>query len=238
MTTTAKFKEAILYVVHTHVNGKMNIGVKTQGIRQRMAEHFSHAVKKWDGNGSFHRAIRKYGKTVFECFEIARFDNAVEALKEEVRLVALWHPQYNSTRGGEYPPERTPEGKQRQRLAILGKKFRLGKRHSDETKAILRAASIRMHQEGRAWKKPKGFGAKKVICVNTGEIFDNAIDAADYFKLARTSVVMCCLRLSVLRSKRVFRYVGDDENAMEEDKELRRQKRATGEKSRKICLKK
>jgi predicted GIY-YIG superfamily endonuclease len=236
MKESAKKKEAIVYVVYNHVNGKLYVGVTTQGVRQRMAEHFSHAMGKWDGNGSFHKAIRKYGRTAFECFEIARFDNAVDALKEEVRLVALWKPHYNSTRGGEYPPERTPAGKERHRRAMLGKKSRLGKLHSTETKQLLRAAALKQHGEGRVWKRPKGYGSKKVICINTGEIFNNAIDAADKYKLARTSVVMCCLRLSVLRAKLVFRYVGDEAGALDEDRELRRRRRGTVENRPIICL--
>ena len=168
--------EAIAYRATNTTNGKSYIGVTKRGLRARERQHKYDAAR---GRGFvLHAAIRKYGPDVFVFEQIGSFaDDYQLALIFEQEAIAKWKPEYNVSLGGEgrtgpmseahkqalsrankgqglgrKGPPLSEAHKQRLREVNLGNKNMLGRRHTEEAKAKLRAASI-----GRKPPKRRGF---------------------------------------------------------------------------------
>lgn len=213
MKTAAKHKPAIVYLATNSVNGKRYIGVTTrQDIRRRKSEH-ACAARRGDHDGAFYRAIRKYGIDAFRWRVLASCSSATEALAEEVRLVSELNPEYNSTKGGEYPPPPTEETIANLRRVHAGNNYRLGKRHSETTKQRLsEAATVQFQKGDRGWTVlgPQA-ASRKVVCLNDGRVFESASAAARHYGLVKSSVIAVCNRYKKNKASRglVFRYFGE-----------------------------
>ena len=197
MRHASKTLPAIVYLVTNKVNGKRYIGVTTKAMRRRMAEHFSHA-KMGRGNGAFYRAIRKYGRHAFEFSILAHCATGAEALQTEILLIAQLQPEYNSTAGGDGNVGRkmSLEGRRRISEAHKGKQHHLGHPHTEETKRILREASLRQENVAawRTWSKlgPSSL-MRAVVCLDDGKIFESASAAARQYGVARSALIELCL---------------------------------------------
>ena len=197
MKHASKTLPAIVYLVINKINGKRYIGVTTKPLRRRMVEHFSHAQKR-HGNGAFYRAIRKYGRDAFEFSILAYCATGTEGLQREMSLIAELQPEYNSTAGGDgnIGREMSLEGRRRISEAKKGKKYHQGHLHSEETKRILREASLRPENMA-AWRDWSKLGPasmmRAVVCLDDGKIFESASAAAREYDVAKSAVIELCL---------------------------------------------
>lgn len=186
-----KSKPCIVYKVVNLINGKFYIGVTRLSMRRRMSEHRCHAKKKRN-NGAFYRAIRKYGPDAFAVFKLKECATAVEALAEEIRLIALLKPQYNSTKGGENPGQITEDGRRRLSEFHKGKKWGLGRKVSEQTKRRLAViARERGSLRNYGHLGPRAM-MRKVLCLDTGELFESASAAARHFDVNKSYVIEIC----------------------------------------------
>lgn len=211
MKSSAKLKPAIVYLVTNSVNGKRYIGVTTRtNLRRRESEHVCGA-RRCEHNGTFHRAIRKYGRDAFVWSILGRFENATQALAHEIKLVAELKPEYNSTRGGEYPPTPTAENIEKLRRLHKGNKYRLGMTHDERTRSLLSTLAKKQRQ----WEKWGNIGpmsvARKVVCLDDGQVFESASAAARHYGVAKSLLISVCGKSdrNVTAAGRVFRYLGD-----------------------------
>lgn len=191
-------RPASVYMVVNKINGKRYIGITTaKRVHRRINEHFCHA-QKGKNDGAFYRAIRKYGRDEFSWEIIMKCDTALEAIQQEIRLIAELKPEYNSTLGGEgrlggYISE---EGRRRISIANKGHKRSRGRKLSLESRNLIRMAQTDPGAIQR-WKKYSILGpmamARKVKCINDGKIFDSATSAAKSYNVCKSAVIEICL---------------------------------------------
>jgi group I intron endonuclease len=208
-----------VYIATNLVNGKFYIGVTTQGrLGRRIYEHGRAAdSSKKQYKNKFYNAIRKHGIKNFHFEVVERYPTMAEGFVAEIRLIAELKPQYNSTKGGEHPRgggPLSPEGRERQKAACRGNKWRLGKSHTLEVREKLSRAAI---ANPVALKTFGHLGpiaiSKKVVCLNTGEVYKSASEAARQNNLDKGSVISICQRskrrVAAGKGDLVFRYLGD-----------------------------
>lgn len=183
-------KEHTVYM-HISPSNKRYIGITSQ----------KNVNKRWQNGGGyktnthFWRAICKYGWDNFQHIIIARGLDEETAKWLEIELIREWdstnkNKGYNGTKGGDDSYERTEEIKEKNRKGKLGKKHTeetiekirkasLGREKSDEEREKL-SKSLMGHEvteetKRKIGEKQKGgnnHNARKVICLETMEIFE------------------------------------------------------------------
>lgn len=84
--------------------------------------------------------------------------------------------------GKKHSEERRQKQSERQKVSMLGESNPMyGKKHKDETRKLFSQQ-----------RKGNTNSAKKVVCINTGEIFNSAKEAAQYFGLVHGSITRVC----------------------------------------------
>jgi group I intron endonuclease len=174
-----------VYILVNKINQKKYIGQTTRPYFKRMREHLSCSSSLL-----LQRAIKKYGKEnfIFCTLYIAYTKKDLDALEiEAIKKFSSQIPAgYNIAPGG---------------LGHLGNKSWLGRCHSKETKIKIgnslkgKARSLESRKKQSAsvtGKNNPNFGqgekiagklsvfAKKVICIETGRVFDTLTEASNY----------------------------------------------------------
>lgn len=187
----------INYTVYAHINktnGKIYVGITSKKPKIRWGK---------DGIGYrscryFYNAIKKYGWNNFDHEIIAEHLTEEEAKNFEKTLISkleLKNNQlgYNLTDGGDGTVGRviTDEIRKNLSMAQQGKHIGsdnqfYGKHHSEETKKHLSKMKKGKYKGKDSWR------SKKVICINTGVIFDTIIEAAKYYDIQIASIVLNC----------------------------------------------
>jgi group I intron endonuclease len=117
-----------LYKVTNKSNGRMYIGQTCQGHKRRWYVHCWKAAR--GGEQRFHKAIQKYGKDNFsvELLVVGPTLEWINDLEQKaIKLYDTFNNGYNDTKGGD---------------GTVGQKFRLGKKHTAETRAKLSASRM------------------------------------------------------------------------------------------------
>lgn len=117
-----------LYKVTNKINGRMYIGQTCQGYKRRWYIHCWRAAR--GGEQRFHKAIQKYGKDNFgvELLVVGPTLEWINDLeKKAIKLYDTFNNGYNDTKGGD---------------GTVGQKFRLGKKHTAETRAKISASHM------------------------------------------------------------------------------------------------
>lgn len=83
----------------TSPSGKSYVGYTSQSVQRRWGQHVTRSKTK--ARHPFYAAIRKYGPDKFTVQTIYTAVNRVDALAEEVRVIAQTEPTYNVSLGGE-----------------------------------------------------------------------------------------------------------------------------------------
>ncbi len=227
---TAMDKPATVYMAVNKINGKRYIGVTGRTVELRAFEHVRDALKGI-GRGAFAHAIRKYGADGFDWLVVSDHDAGREAVAEEKRLIRTVKPEYNSTIGGEgyHPRVLSEDARRRISEANRGNTYCLGKTHTSETKEKLRAAGLRDKDKwlARSHLGPASM-AKAVICLDDGQVYPSASEAARAYDADKSAVIEVCCRKPYRRTAagRVFRYVDDYNGDPDEVLRAKRQGRA------------
>lgn len=192
------------YTVYMHIspNNKRYIGIT----RQKEKERWQNG-KGYEHNKYFTNAIEKYGWNNFQHIIIARGLDEETAKWLEIELIREWDTSdrdkgYNLTKGGESSNGlvHTEEWKQEHSKRMsgennpnFGKKSPMyGKQHSEESKK-----KMSNFQKG---KKCNGENpmAKKVICLETNEVFDTVKQAYENIGGSESGI------LDALQNKRQY----------------------------------
>lgn len=162
------------YVVYCHTNKitrQKYIGITCQSIQERWRKN----GQGYSGQPKFFNAIKKYGWDNF-IHEILYYDlTAEEASSIEQTLIKNLNTiknGYNVDKGG-LITNHSNQTKQKISKAMSGKK------HSVET----------IKQITKTKQEQTGF---KVICIETGEIFQSMGEASKIKKVDKTSISRCC----------------------------------------------
>lgn len=214
MRLSAREKPSVVYKITNTVNGRFYIGVTTQPLLYRFAQHISAALTK-DQQGHFQRAIRKHGRDAFVIEELASFATGEEGLAAEAEFIAVLRPRYNSTDGGLGAPGHKLSDEQKKNISDLkkGNQIRLGSVNSPETRQKLREWGLaNKHHFARYAKMGPEASKRAVICLNDGRVFSSAAEAAAVCEISQSLVVEVCNRnpRRITAKGIVFRYVDDN----------------------------
>lgn len=191
----------IVYKATNKINNKVYIGITTKTLEHRKRIHIRDSKTK---NTYFYRALRKYGENNFE-WEIIDSAETMEELEELERYYINLYDSfnnkkkgYNSTSGGHNLYEITDEERHNRSKRAKGKNNPMygvespmkGKHFTEEHKSKISNAlkkSYRPHVVGGS--NPS---AKKVINLDTKEIFETLTDASKKYGISRQMIGKVC----------------------------------------------
>ena len=187
----------IIYKLTNKVNGKIYIGKTERTLKERMDEHIRHSYIVVD------KAIKKYGIDSF-LVEVVDFASSTEELNQKeqewIKKYDCMLPKgYNQTLGGDSSKGFHHRESSKKKMSISkseaykgeGNPF-YGKKHSEQAKLKMSQA-----RKGRVlpdeWKeKIIKSHQRKVINLDTNEIFDSVKEAAIYYNLKDTHITRVC----------------------------------------------
>lgn len=176
-----------IYSIINTANGKIYVGQTKQGYLKRFAQHLCPA----DGSPRLRNAVKKHGKKVFVCelLDIA-LDRHTANEKEKmwIKLLGTYANKngYNLSMGGSIG-EFNEETLKKMSDSHKGEKNHFyGKHHTEETKAYLSKI-----KKGRFTGKDH-HRARKVLCVESGEVFDTVKEAEEKNGIAHGKISAVC----------------------------------------------
>lgn len=173
-----------IYIIKNTINGKCYIGQSCH-INRRILEHTSNLNHGVCFNVHLQRAWNKYGSDAFT-FEVLEECDVEKLDEREIYYIQLYKQKcelYNQTDGG---------GGVRGFKLSEEAKAKISARHKG--KFVSEEQRIKMRDNAIEWYKTHiGPKSIKVVCINTGEIFDNASLAAEKFNIPfHTHIRGCC----------------------------------------------
>ena len=192
------------YTVYMHknkINGKVYIGTTCQQPakrRWRQGSTYKECPK-------FYKDIKKYGFNNFEHIILFEKLNQEEAFKKEIELIEKYNSinkGYNVLKGGNLSNTGihfTLEHKQKIGFANKGKKNGMyGKKLSQERKNEISKRSKQQwlnkeYKEKMIYiMKYKKNNFRKIICLDTNEIFFSIAEASRKYNLHTQNIIKCC----------------------------------------------
>lgn len=197
---------AYIYILTNKVNGKKYIGQTIQSVSNRLSQHKYNAA--YCCGNVIHKAIKKHG---WENFAVSSFECSEEVLDAMERvLIALYNTispdGYNLETGGNKNKHLSEETKNKiaeKRIGNYAKEKHplWGKHHSEETKRKI--SENRFDISGI--NNPR---AHKVVCLETGEIFECIKDAERKYNVSGIS--QCCRRNYKTADGRHWKYFKEE----------------------------
>ena len=182
-------KQWHIYAMVNSVNGKIYIGQTRRNYLQRISEHFHRS----DGCPLLKKAIEKYGKEKF----IPQLLDVAYSQKEANFLERMWirlYKTYEKTEGYNLSMGGSFGSFNKETLAKMSESHKgeknnfFGKRHSEETKKKMSADRKGRHANE---KHPR---ARKVKCIETGEVFNCIKEAGEKSGANRHHISQVCLK--------------------------------------------
>lgn len=184
-----KDRPAIVYQATNLINGNRYIGVTGRSLKERAAAHW-HARHKTSGF-LLPRAMGKYGRDMFLFTVLKSLPSSEEALKEEVRLIALLRPEYNLSAGGD---------------GAIG--FVVSEKGRSD-----RAKRIGM-MGGKIWAAAAAAHRKAVICLKDGKTFSSCSEAARHYGLTPSAITLVLSGKNATAAGMLFGYFTGTETAL------------------------
>lgn len=179
--------KGIIYKATNKTNGKAYVGQTVQTIEKRMMQHmYGHKTY-------FDCAIDRFGIDNFE-IEIIDTADSIDELNEKEKyyissLNTMLPNGYNLCEGGGNTTGYHHKEESKRKMSIAKSKMYIGennpfygKKHSEETRKKISESK----------KYEKNCTARKVRCVETGEIFDCILYAAQKYDIAATHITRVC----------------------------------------------
>lgn len=209
-----------IYVHINKINKKAYVGQTKLELEKRQGQNGCN----YKGCSQFYAAIQKYGQSNFEHLLLEQNlskDQVDEREKYQINFYNSFKNGYNATTGGNLNKEFSVESKIKMSLAkkekYIGKgNPNYGRHRSEETKQKIREGNLgknvskETREKMKISNKGKLLGYKhtieakekisranskrKVICLETGQIFNNAREAAEQagIKSGPTAIYNCC----------------------------------------------
>lgn len=188
----------IIYKITNKINNKIYIGQTVRALEERLSEH------KRKRNPLISKALKKYGIENFSV-EVIYEASTIEELNEKefefIRKYNSINPNgYNQCEGGGNTVGyiHTDEAKKKMSKAksemYLGENNPFyGKTHTDEAKKKM-SEKRKGRKLTEEWKKniSNSCTKKKVINIDTGEVFNSVKEASEYYNLKDTHISRVC----------------------------------------------
>ena len=176
-----------IYGITNLVNNKIYIGQTKQGYRRRFIQHLCPS----EGCPLFRNAVKKYGRQNFECELIDIAETQAEANEKEkmwIKALGTYKPEngYNLSMGGVIGSFNEDTLRRMSEAHKGDKNYFYGKHHTDETKKIMSEKKKGLYC---GEKHPK---ARKVRCIDTGEIFNTIKDAEIKYNVSHGKISEVC----------------------------------------------
>lgn len=167
-----------IYKIESKINGRIYIGSSSNIIR-RWKLHKNELKRGVHHSIILQNHVNKYGIDDL-IFTIVKECDDVDLIKNEQKYIDKYNPYFNVRKiaDSNMGIKRSKETKEKISLANKGKK-------------LSKITKQKMAERMNGNKYTKGItpvNAKKVICVNTGKIFNKIEDAADYVGLKRSTL--------------------------------------------------
>ncbi len=197
------------YCVYQHISpaGKSYVGITKQEPKKRFQNG-----KGYRHNDYFYKAILKYGWENFQHNIIESGLTKEEAESAEIALISKIKSNdkahgYNITSGGECIGKHSEESKQKMREHLMGRKpSRLGATISEETRKRMKKAAKERSAKRKCFMAETN--KKKVICEDTGVVFDSITQAAKMASVSFTAVSNVCRGLRPTAGGYKWKYWG------------------------------
>ena len=187
----------LVYKYVNNVNGKVYIGQTTRTLEERHREHKRH------NETAFDKALSKYGCDAFtgevlcECETIEELN---EAEKHYIKLYNSLIPYgYNMCEGGDNTKGYTHTDETKQKMSAAKKDKYVGsgnpfynKTHSAEAREKMSKARKGRKLDGEWKEKIVKARYKKVLCVETGTVYDSIKECAETLNLKPTHISRVC----------------------------------------------
>lgn len=196
--------KGVIYLIRSKTTGKMYVGQTRRSFNKRWKEHTNKAFNKSspDYHNHFHRAIRKYGTTDWECRVIQVFTCSSEKLlkikldeaeKRYIKYFDTLRNGYNSTNGGDGACGYKWSEETRKKCAISFLK-RPPKVYTEEWKQRLRESHTNNPKCIALFNKRKKAveQIKDGVVINTFDSAGDACKALNYSSSARSDIQKCC----------------------------------------------
>lgn len=189
----------IIYKIQNLLNGKIYIGQTKRNLKIRMLEHIRHKTTLSDD-------IKKFGLENFDVQKIDFCFNQLELDEKERYWINFYNSiepnGYNKCYGGLLDStgyKHTDISKKKMSISksimYLGKNNPFyGKKHNDETKSNWsqkRKELKHLTDEQKKNLKESHF-KKKVICIETNEIFNSIKEASEKYNIKATHITRVC----------------------------------------------
>lgn len=168
------------------------------------------------GRNKYHSSIvnlykkERIGVFIFNCkSESDAFENEIHVISQFVRD---GYKLANITTGGEgvCGLKKTVSSETRNILSIKlsGNKNALGYKHSEEELKKMSDSSKKRKNNREMMMNLKEKNSKKVMCIDTGEIFMSSLDAAKRFEIKyKSSITKCCRGITKTAYGKLFSYI-------------------------------
>lgn len=193
----------IIYMFKNKSNGKIYVGQTTQTFRTRTMQHMRSR------EGYFDTALRKYGIESFECGIIDTAKSTEELNKKEIywikKLNSMKPNGYNLCEGGNTTRGYSHKEESKRKMSATKKKLEsmkgeknhyYGKHHTKEIREKMskaweneaRRAKLKEHNKNL----DRTYQCRKVLNVETKEIFNSIKEAAKKYGLKETHISRVC----------------------------------------------
>ena len=188
-----------IYKITNLINNKIYIGQTTRNMKERMSEHIRHHKIPID------KDIFKYGINNFKIEVIDTANNQKELDEKEIKYIheydCMIPKGYNLTLGGRTTKgyKHTQEAKKKMSIEKSkaytgnGNPF-FGKKHTDKSKVKMseKRKGMKHLTEEQINRLRASHVTVKVICIETGEIFNSIKEASEKYNIFATHITRVC----------------------------------------------
>lgn len=185
-------KKGTIYKIENLVNGKVYIGQTARNIKHRKIHHFNALRGNYHSNKYLQRSWNKYGEENF----IFKIIENVDIDKLDDREV-YWINYYKNKAGVYNLDSGGNKNKKLSKVSRMKISFAVKQRLKNTYYLNI------LRENARKNGGANNCNAKRVICINTGEVFDTATEACDKYaiKLSQISKVITGERVSCYSQK-------------------------------------
>jgi group I intron endonuclease len=174
----------VIYKITNTINGKIYVGQTIRTIKDRWIEHCTPK----SSCTALGRAIQKYGESVFRLEQIDQAQTIEELNKKEIEWIANLNSfgvnGYNLCPGGLGNGGYVFSEESRLKMS----KSQTGKVLSLSTRSKMSKARKGLKRPTDAILKTAKANKKKIICIETGIVYDSAVDAEIILKIGRKNI--------------------------------------------------
>lgn len=207
-----------IYQIKNLVNGNIYVGSAVD-FKDRWRKHRQDLDKNKHDNEHLQRAYNKYKDENFEFTILEYVEDKTILIKREQHYINTLNPEYNicriagSTLGKKHSEDAKKKMSESRKGKYIGKNSsRYGKKVSEETKNKMKKAQKGNNygKKNPMYGKPKpqnaGIPSKKIICLETGVVYNSMSEAGRELKINESLISRCCSGKIISTRKLHFKY--------------------------------